>query len=103
MPIYTLFNEENGMEYDDHMSISEYEKMMKASPHIKRVWNSAPAMVGDHVMGVGPKQDSGFTDVISNIASNHPNSPLADRYGSGKSIAQNKAKNVVEKHARRTK
>jgi hypothetical protein len=103
MPIYTLFNEENGMEYDENMSMSEYDKLMKDSPHIKRVWNSAPATVGDHVMGVGPKQDSGFTDVMSNIASNHPNSPLADRYGSGKSIAQNKAKNVVERHARRTK
>ena len=103
MSIYTFFNEENGMEYDDQMSIADYEKFIKDNPHIKRVWNTAPAMVGDHVMGVGPKTDSGFNDVMSNIASNHPNSPLATRYGSGKSIAQNKAQSVVEKHAKRTK
>ena len=83
MPIYTFFNEENGMEYDDQMSIADYEKFIKDNPHIKRVWNTAPAMVGGHVMGVGPKTDSGFNDVMSNIASNHPNSPLATRYGSG--------------------
>ena len=103
MPTYTFFNEQSGIEYDEQMSISEYEKFMENNPHIKRVWNSAPAMDGDHVMGAGPKTDSGFNDVMSNIASNHPNSPLADRYGSGKSIAQNKAKRVIDKHAKRTK
>ena len=100
MPVYTFFNEENGMEYDDTMSIAEYEKFMEENPHIKRVWNSAPAMVGDHVMGVGPKTDSGFNDVMSNIASKHPTSPMAQRYGSGKSIAQHKAKRVVDKYTK---
>ena len=100
MPVYTFFNEENGMEYDDTMSIAEYEKFMEENPHIKRVWNSAPAMVGDHVMGVGPKNDSGFNDVMSNIASKHPTSPMAQRYGSGKSIAQHKAKRVVDKYTK---
>ena len=88
MPTYTFFNEQSGIEYDEQMSISEYEKFMENNPHIKRVWNSAPAMVGDHVMGAGPKTDSGFNDVMSNI---------------GKSIAQNKAKRVIDKHAKRTK
>ena len=86
MPVYTFFNEENGMEYDDTMSIAEYEKFMEENPHIKRVGNSAPAMVGDHVMGVGPKNDSGFNDVMSNIASKHPTSPMAQRYGSGNQL-----------------
>ena len=100
MPIYTFFNERNGMEYDDTMSIAEYEKFMEDNPHVKRVWNTAPAMVGDHVMGVGPKTDSGFNDVMSNIASKHPTSPMAQRYGSGKSIAQHKAKRVVDKYTK---
>ena len=100
MPVYTFFNEENGMEYDDTMSIAEYEKFMEENPHIKRVWNTAPAMVGDHVMGVGPKTDSGFNDVMSNIASKHPTSPMAQRYGSGKSIAQHNAKRVVDKYTK---
>jgi|TARA_B100000287_G_scaffold354829_1_gene345238 hypothetical protein len=100
MPVYTFLNEQNGMEYDDTMSIAEYEKFMEENPHIKRVWNTAPAMVGDHVMGVGPKTDSGFNDVMSNIASKHPTSPMAQRYGSGKSIAQHKAKRVVDKYTK---
>jgi hypothetical protein len=100
MPVYTFLNEQNGMEYNDTMSIAEYEKFMEENPHIKRVWNTAPAMVGDHVMGVGPKTDSGFNDVMSNIASKHPTSPMAQRYGSGKSIAQHKAKRVVDKYTK---
>ena len=101
MPVYTLFNKENGMEYDDIMSIAEYEKFMKDNPHIERVWNSAPAMVGDHVMGVGPKEDGGFKERMGQIAESHPNSPLADKYVSGKYIAQKKAARVVSKHRKR--
>ena len=51
-------------------------------------------MVGDHVMGVGPKNDSGFNDVMKNIASKHPDSPMADKYGSGKSTKRLQAENI---------
>ena len=100
MPVYTFFNEETEMEYDDIMTMEEYDKFIEENPHIKRVWNTAPAIAGDHLMGVGPKTDSGFNDVMSNIASKHPTSPMAERYGSGKSIAQQKAKRVVDKYTK---
>ena len=53
------------------MTIDEMEKFVKDNPHVKRVWHGkAPSsMVGDHVMGVGPKNDSGFNDVMKNIVS----------------------------------
>ena len=103
MPVYTFFNKENGMEYDDIMTMEEYDKFIEANPHIVRVWHTAPAMVGDHVMGVGPKTDEGFKENMQRIASAHPDSPLANRYGSGKTIAQQKAKRVVDKHIKRQK
>ena len=63
-------------EYDEVMTIAEMEKFVKDNPHVKRVWHGkAPDPVGDHVMGVGPKNDSGFNDVMKNIASKHPDSP----------------------------
>ena len=101
MPVYTFLNEQNGMEYDDTMSIAEYEKFMEENPHIKRVWNTAPAMVGDHVMGVGPKNDSGFNERMSEIAAAHPNSPMADKYKTGESHKKLKTKEVIRKHQRK--
>jgi hypothetical protein len=49
-------------------------------------------------MGVGPKTDGGFNENMSRIAAAHPDSPLADRYGSGKTNSQIKAKNIYDKH-----
>ena len=100
MPTYTFFNELSGTEYDEFMSISDMEKMMKENSHIKRVWNPdrAPALVGDHLMGVGPKNDEGFKERMGQIAAAHPTSPMADKYGSGKSNAQIKAREIVKKH-----
>ena len=97
MPTYTFFDEQAGVEYDDFMSISEKEKYLKKFPHIKQILH-APAMVHDHIMGVGPKNDEGFKERMSQIAAAHPTSPMADKYGSGKSNAQIKAREIVKKH-----
>ena len=35
---------------------------------------------------------------MSQIAAAHPTSPMADKYGSGKSNAQIKAREIVKKH-----
>ena len=39
------------------------------------------AIVGDHLMGVGPKTDEGFKENMQRVAAAHPNSPLADKFG----------------------
>jgi len=53
------------------------------------------------VMGVGPKNDAGFTENMQRIAAAHPNSAMADKYGSGRTNAQIKAQSVVDKHKRK--
>ena len=98
MPTYTLFNELAGVEYEQFMSISEYTELMKNNSHIKRVWDSAPAIVGDHISGVGPKVDGGFTENMQRIAAAHPNSPKADRYGGNKTHARIKSEQLAKKH-----
>jgi len=55
------------------------------------------ALVGDHLMGVGPKIDNGFKDNLSRIADAHPDSALAERYGS-KDHKRIKTKQVLKKH-----
>ena len=98
MPTYTVFNEQAGMEYEIFMSISEYEQFMKDNSHMKRVWDSAPAVVGDQISGVGPKVDGGFTENMQRIAAAHPNSPMADRYGGSKTHARIKSEQIAKKH-----
>jgi|TARA_R100001377_G_C3191715_1_gene110884 hypothetical protein len=103
MPTYTFFNELAGTEYDEFMSIADMEKLLKEYPHIKRSWGpgSAPALTGDHLMGVGPKNDEGFKDLMKGIASKHPDSPMADKYGNSKSIQRLKSESIINEHRKR--
>ena len=79
------------------MKISARGQYLKDNPHIQQIIKPV-ALAVDHLMGVGPKTDGGFNENMSRIAAAHPNSPLADKYGSGKTNAQIKAKNIVDKH-----
>ena len=97
MPTYTFYDEASGIEWEEFLSIAKKEKFLKENTQITQVIVPI-AIVGDHVMGVGPKTDDGFNENMSRIAAAHPNSPLADRYGSGKTNAQIKAQNIYDKH-----
>jgi hypothetical protein len=102
MPTYTFFNELAGVEYEDFMSISEYTQFMKDNPHIKRVWDSAPAIVGDHISAAGPKNDAGFKENMQRIAAAHPDSPMSDRWGgSSRTHKEIKTKSAIDKHAKK--
>ena len=96
MPTYTFMDNITGFAFDEFMSMSERETYLKDNPHISQV----PVMfayVGDHIMGVGPKVDSGFNERMQQIANSHPGSPLADRYGKS-SHKEIKTRNVLKKH-----
>ena len=81
MPIYDFIDTKTNEEFTDMMSIAEMETFMLENPHIKKAWNKAPALTGDHIMGVGPKTDMGFNENMQRISAAHPNSALADKYG----------------------
>ena len=100
MPTYTFFNKDAGIEYDEVMSMSEYDKYMEDNPNVERVFQPV-ALAGDHMMGVGPKNDAGFTENMQRIAAAHPSSAMADKYGSGRTNAQIKAQSIVDKHKRK--
>jgi hypothetical protein len=96
MPTYTFKDNDTGVVYDEFMGMSERETYLEENPHISQV----PVMfsyVGDHIMGVGPKVDSGFNERLQQIANSHPGSPLADRYGKS-SHREIKTRNVLKKH-----
>ena len=93
MPTYTIRNKQFGTEKDVLCSYSVLQEMLK-SDDIEQVL-SAPALVGDHVV---KRMDGGMKEVFSKIADKHPNTPLADRFGSGGSNAHKKVVDVGKKH-----
>ena len=99
MPTYTFMDNITGFAFDEFMGMNERETYLKDNPHISQV----PVMfayVGDHIMGAGPKSDSGFNERMEQIANSHPGSPLASRYGGSKTKSHKeiKTRNVLKKH-----
>ena len=72
MPTYDFINDKTGEEWTEMMSIAEMQSLLKNNPEIKQSWNSAPSFAGDHIMGVGPQVDGGFTERMEQIGNSHP-------------------------------
>ena len=97
MPTYTFYDEKSGIEWTESLSIAERTKFLDDNKQIRQVVVPV-AVVGDHVMGVGPKTDGGFEERMSQIANAHPGSPLALKYKSNESHAKIKARSSIDKH-----
>ena len=99
MPTYTFYDEKSGIEWTEFLSIADRTKFLKDNPHITQAIVPV-AIVGDHLMGVGPKVDGGFTERLEQIGNSHPGSPLANRYGGTKTKSHReiKTRNVLKKH-----
>ena len=101
MPTYTFYDEASGIEWEEFLSIAKKEKFLKENRQITQVIVPV-AIVGDHIMGVGPKVDGGFTENMQRIGAAHPGSPLADRFGgSTQTHKEIKTRNILDKHAKK--
>ena len=94
MPTYTFYNTKTDEQFNDFMSWSERENYLKDNPHIEPMLTTA-ALVGDHIVN---RIDGGMKETFSRIAEAHPNSPLADRFGSSRNSKQKKIENIGKKH-----
>ena len=103
MPTYTFRDSITNKQWDDMISNAEREKFLKDNPHVNQIPGGF-ALVGDHIMGVGPKVDGGFNENMQRIAAAHPNSPLADKFG-GSTVSHKeiKTRNAINKHAKEVK
>lgn len=99
MPLYEFRNKETGETWEQFLSFSGREELLK-DPNIEQVI-SAPALISG-IAGVTHKNDSGFTDMMSRIANANPHSPLAQQYGD-KGIKASKTREVVNKHLKNKK
>jgi len=97
MPIYTIENTETGEVFDILLKLADRERVLQSNPH----WRQVPTAPNINKGGVGDrvKRDGGMNEVLSRIADNNPNSPMADDFGKkdAKSVANRKvAKKVRE-------
>ena len=98
MPTYTIRNTENNEEYDTICSWNELQDFLKEHPVFKKVI-TAPALVSG-IEGKTHKVDEGFKENMSRIADAHPNSPMAEKYGSGRNHQEIKTYSAVKKHTK---
>ena len=95
MPTYRFYNSKIKREYEELMSISEMEELIKKK-HIKLL----PPTQLNIVSSVGTmdgKTDNGWKEVMSKISEAHPKSELAKRYGK-KSVKDTQIERVIKKH-----
>ena len=97
MPIYEFRDKTTGEEWEEFLSFSGREEKLKDS-NIEQVI-TAPAIISG-IAGVTHKNDSGFNDMMSRIATANPTSPLADKYGD-KGIKASKTREAVVRQQER--
>ena len=98
MPTYRFKDNHTGEIWEELMTISEMEELIK-SDTIELLPPTQMNIVSS-VGSVDSKTDSGFKEVLSKAAEAHPNSPLAERYGR-KSVKQTQIDRVRKKHRNR--
>ena len=93
MPLYTFRDKTTGEEWDELLSFSGREELLK-DPNIEQVI-TAPAIISG-ISGITHKTDSGFKDMLSRVAEANPHSPMAQTHGS-KGIRESKTRAAVNK------
>ena len=96
MPTYTIKNNDDGKHFDTVCTYDELQTFLEEHPDFTKVI-TAPNIVSG-IAGKTHKVDDGFKENMSRIAEAHPNSPMAERYGHGKNIAETRVRNVAKKH-----
>jgi hypothetical protein len=99
MPTYRFLNKETNEEFEDFISISRKEELLRLNPHIEQVIE-APAIVT--TVTTTNKVPEGFKEVLSKVAEAHPESHMAERHRR-KSIKEIRTKEIVDKHYKKWK
>ena len=95
MPTYTIRNKQFGTEKEVFCKYSELQEMLK-NDDLEHVI-TAPAIISG-IEGKTFKEDSGFRENMQRIAESHPNSALAEKYGTNRTNKDIKTFETVKKH-----
>ena len=95
MPTYRFKDNHTGEIWEELMTISEMEELIK-SDTIELLPPTQMNIVSS-VGSIDGKTDSGWKEVMSKISEAHPKSPLADRYGK-RSVKDTQIDRVIKQH-----
>ena len=95
MPTYNFIDTETHEEFEVVMKIAEREEFLKENPQVQPII-SAPALIS----ASGQKLPEGFKEVLAKVGEHHPDSRLGREYGN-KTIAQVKARDIVDKYRKK--
>ena len=98
MPIYTYHDPETDETWDELWSYATHKQFLEDNPNLRPVIH-APNFVSG-IAGVTHKNDSGFNDMMSRIATANPTSPLAEKYGD-KGVKASKTREAVKRQKAR--
>ena len=99
MPTYRFKNHKTGEVWEELMMIAEMEEFKKQE-HIELLPPTQMNIVSS-VGTIDSKTDNGWKENLQRIAAAHPESALAERYGSGETNTRKKAKQIIKKHRTR--
>ena len=98
MPTYRFKDNNTGETWEELMTISEMEELIK-SDTIELLPPTQMNIVSS-VGSIDGKTDSGWKEVMSKVSEAHPSSPLAERYGK-KTVRQTQVQAARKKRINR--
>ena len=96
MPTYVITDIEKGETFEKFCSWSELETFLEDNPKFKKELTAPKVISG--IEGKTHKVDAGFTENMQRISEAHPNSPMAEKYGSNRTNKDRKTFNALKKH-----
>jgi hypothetical protein len=98
MPIYTYYDPETDQAWDELWSYDAHKQFLEDHPSLQQIFYAPNVLSG--ISGVTHKNDSGFKDMMSRIATANPTSPLAEKYGD-KGVKASKTREAVNRQKER--
>ena len=98
MPTYTIHDTKKDEFFDTICTWGELQLFLDENPQCRKII-TAPNIVSG-ISGKTHKLDDGFKENMSRIAEAHPNSPMAQTYGTSRNHKEIKTYNAITKHAK---
>ena len=95
MPTYTITNTDTNQTSEKFCSWGELEKFLKENPNFKKELTTPKIISG--IEGKTFKVDNGFKENMQRISEAHPNSPMAENYGTNRTNKDKKTFDTVKK------
>jgi|TARA_B100001094_G_C17954191_1_gene682122 hypothetical protein len=95
MPTYIVTNIDTNETSEKFCSWGELETFLKENPNFKKELTTPKIISG--IEGKTFRVDNGFTENMQRISEAHPNSPMAEKFGTNRTNKDKKTFNAVKK------